>query len=135
DFLHGNLTKSKPLKDASAYLPANTHMTLFDEAELVFLANGVDLLGDAVFSGLGSDGATIDGAQKLQNFWAKVIPTHAEQCAWIDNYVSEVGWLHPEAVNVMLWRRLAVPGISDILGSVPGLHGYAYDWYLDTIQT
>ncbi len=112
NYLHGD-SKNSP---ATKYNSQNTQMTLFDEAELARPINGIYVLADMLYAPL-----------KLST----VIP---RQSAWVDNYVSEVGLLHPDAVNVLLWRRLAVPGISDFVGT-NGLHGYASAWYQNSVTS
>ncbi len=61
-------------------------------------------------------------ADLINNFWTKVIP---QQFAWADNYLSEVGLLHPEAANVLLWRKTYLNPAAP--------HGYAYQWYQGTV--
>jgi len=112
DFLHNN-----------GFDWHNTHITMFDEAELVEAFKELHVLVDVLYAGSCS-GAALSP-------WFKVIP---EQAAWIDNYISEVGLLHSEAVNVFLWRRPAVPLISDFIGDT-GLHGYGYTWYSKSITS
>lgn len=124
DFIHGD-AKNSPGKIPGSTLklnPQNTHMTMFDEAGAVGVANALSLVTYMLF--LPTSGDTGD---LINNFWTKVIPDHS---AWIDNYISEVGRLHHEAANVLLWRRFAVPVISDISS---GLHAYSYDWYSNTV--
>lgn len=126
DYIHGDTANSRnsPFK----FSPQNTHMTLFDEAELVAAVNGMHVFGDVLLASLGIDRADhIDSAGSLLagfGTWTKVIPDRA---AWVDNYLSEVGCTHAEAVNVLLWRNAA-------LGAVQS-HGYATDWYAQTIAT
>jgi Immunoglobulin I-set domain/Lipase len=121
DYLHGD-GKNSPAKSPGSYLPSKTHMTLFDEAELAVPVNGAQVALDVL---LGKSSLTNGQGSSSP---AKVIP---EQAEFIDNYVGEVGLLHSRAANVLLWRRIAVPGISDFIGA--GLHGYSYDWYRRSI--
>lgn len=119
DFIHGD-AKNSPGKILGSTLklnPQNTHMTMFDEAGAVGVANALSLVTYMLF--LPTSGNTGD---LINNFWTKVIPDHS---AWIDNYVSEVGRVHPEAANALLWRKFSGPA---------GLHGYSYEWYSNTVS-
>src|SRR5205814_2255864 len=49
------------------------------------------------------------------------IPAHY---SWIDNYVSDVGFYHPEGINVCLDRDN---------GPITA-HSYAWKWYLETVK-
>jgi len=117
DYIHGDLPDSPP-KNPGTYEWQNTQMTLLDEAEIAAPINGSYVNSDI------QHGNPLPG---------KVIPDHY---AYVDNYISEVGVVHSGAANVLLWRSLAVPGISDfiytpIFGS--GRHGYGVEWYTQTI--
>ena len=115
DYIHGDAKNSpghipgSPLK----FNPLNTHMTLFDEAELVTAVNGLHVFLDVLVKPTGDTTANL-----INNFWSKVIP---DQSVWVDNYLSEVGLPHSKAANVLLWRNAAL-GITDS-------HGYACQWY------
>jgi pimeloyl-ACP methyl ester carboxylesterase len=128
DYIHGD---RRPKGDSRAptevFSPEKTHVTLFDEAELVTAVKGLHLSLDVVLatSGLVSTRwAAADAEQQIRNFWSKVMP---DRFAWADNYLSEVGLLNPRAVNVMLWTK------SDGLNPVAA-HGYAYEWYRKTVM-
>ncbi len=125
DYLHGDRRPSmgEIRSNTERYSSANTHMTLFDEAELAVPVNAIKVSADVLLG-------NYDLKNGQVNSVAKVIPSSA---AYVDNYVSEVGLLHDKAVNVLLWRRLAVMGISDIPGFGEGLHGYGYEWYRQSI--
>ncbi|MEI6705050.1 MAG: hypothetical protein WCL71_16180 [Deltaproteobacteria bacterium] len=126
DYIHADrrLTLGETRSANEKYDPLKTHVTLFDEAELAAPSNGLPVLLDILV-----------GVYSLSNGQSnnavKVIPS---QAAYVDNYVSEVGLLHNAATNIMLWRRLAIPGINDIPGWGTGLHGYGCEWYRRTIQ-
>lgn len=131
DYIHGDSpnSPSKIVGSSFNFNPQNTHMTMFDEAELVTAVNGLHVFIDVLsatgqqLSGFGDGNGQIDTASSLlNNFWAKVIPDHY---VWIDNYISEVGLLHPEAANVMLWRDATLNPVR--------LHGYSYNWYSSTV--
>jgi alpha-tubulin suppressor-like RCC1 family protein len=125
DCMHGDVDPSITLRPPWTFHLYNSQMTLFDEAE-VPAAIGVSV--DVLYPGV-----TLSGIASDQ--WTKVIP---DQRAWVDNYVSEVGLLHPEAANVLLWRHFGVPLIYDIPAvenflDVTGLHGYSWMWYSNTV--
>jgi hypothetical protein len=123
DYIHGNHRPAGDPRSSNEWFETTrTHMTLFDEAELVTAVRGLHVMGDVVLAAFSEDSAR-DGAQQLKNFWSKVIPDNS---AWIDNYISEVGLPHVEAANVMLWRKNYVN-----VAFAP--HGYAYEWYQSTI--
>ena len=129
DCMHRDVDPSKTGKRPWTFHPYNTQMTLFDEAGVAagvaytdnpFAAIGVDIdvlcpLPDTALAGITACP------------WAKVIP---DQRRWIDNYVSEVGLLHPEAANVLLWRSYGIPVISDFfsIGLNIAPHAYRYLW-------
>lgn len=121
DYIHGDAKNSPTRLTGSSlkYRPENTHMTLFDEAELVQPIKGVHLFFDVLLKPQGDTTADL-----INNFWTKVIP---RQFSWADNYLSEVGLLHPETANVLLWRSKYFPN------QVVAQHGYAYEWYLNTV--
>jgi pimeloyl-ACP methyl ester carboxylesterase len=128
DFLHGD-GLSQSTKNAGAYLPSNTSLTLLDEAKLVTAVKGIRVFFEILRAGsgglLGDSNATAnDAAYTLRNFWSKVIPT---QHGFIDNYVSEVGLLYEGATNVMLYR-------SALLDDPIAAHSEAYDWYARSIE-
>src|ERR1035441_5614181 len=84
DYLHGDgpCVPCRPAKGANAFLPANTQMTLFDEAELA-----PDSLNEAISLTL----AMITGVPVPINvFYGSAMP---KQSRWADNYVCAVGLL------------------------------------------
>ena len=125
DYIHGD---SRPTGDARPKYPAfnaaKTHMTLLDEAELAAASKWYHLVGDSIAAHW-SETALDDGVDQVKNLFIKVIPDHY---GFIDNYISEVGFLHSEASNALLFRK----NYMDVLF---GQHRYAVEWYLQTIQT
>lgn len=126
DYIHGDWRPRGETRPTSQkYSAANTHMTLFDQAELVKAVQGLYLVMDIVLAAF-SEQSSRDGAQHVASIlWSKVIP---EQFAWVDNYISEVGFLDSDAANVMLWRGTAHR-------NPVAAHGYAAYWYQQTIST
>ena len=126
DYIHGDRRPRGDSRSISErYLSERTHVTLFDEAELVTAVKGLHLPLDVILASakILTGGANTDNNQLVKNFWSKVMP---DRFAWADNYLSEVGLLNPRAVNVMLWA-------SDELRNPIAAHGYAYNWYQLTI--
>jgi len=124
DYIHGD---KRPTNDARStsqkYVSTNTHMTLFDEAELVTAVKGLHVSLDVLSAEIMPFQAYNDAIRQLKNFWSKVVPDHS---VWIDNYISEIGLLQYEATNVMLWRK----NYANFLFAP---HGYACEWYQSTI--
>ncbi len=125
DYIHGNRRpRGETRPSTQKYSAANTHMTLFDQAMTAKAVQGMRLMLDIVLAGF-SEQSSRNGAQQLTSIlWSKVIP---DQFAWVDNYISEVGFLDSQATNVMLWRGTAY---SNPIAA----HGYAIYWYQQTIS-
>jgi hypothetical protein len=121
DYVHETSAKT-----ANAYLPANTHLTLFDEAEIAqdlrcpqfgakvleFLTRGNPLAPKANYD--------------------HPLP---KQFAWADNYVSAFGFLHPESANVILARDFPASASDPFtwIGELVAFHGYPMEWYGNSI--
>jgi sugar lactone lactonase YvrE/pimeloyl-ACP methyl ester carboxylesterase len=119
DYLHGDGPRT-PAKGANAFLPANTQMTLFDEAELA---------PDSINAVLTATVAMITGVPVPVNlFYGSAMP---KQSRWADNYVSAVGLLHPDAANVIFMNGLPglEPDFSAWSKAVTAFHGYPCGWY------
>lgn len=127
NYIHGDKRPRGDTRPATEkYASFRTHLTLFDEAELAIAVKGMHVIGDIVLGGF-DDYAVNDAVQQLSNFRVQVIP---KQWGWIDNYVSSVGYLHPEAVNVMLFRNNYPNLKSNLLEE----HGYGIGWYQETVS-
>jgi pimeloyl-ACP methyl ester carboxylesterase len=126
DYLHGDgpCISCRPTKGANAFLPANTQMTLFDEAELA-----PDLI-NAVLSATVS--MIAGGPVQINMFYGSAMP---KQSRWADNYVSAVGLLHRDAANVILTKGLPgfEPDISAWWAAITAFHQYPYGWYDYTV--
>jgi uncharacterized repeat protein (TIGR03803 family) len=100
NYIHGdNRSKGDTTPTYSFW---NNQMTLLDEA------------GDLVNSLLGK-------SDTVTNRWANAIPNRS---AWVDNYVSQPGYLPSKAANVLLFRNS--PAIAN---------GYACSWYQETVSS
>ncbi len=111
DFIHGD---SKNNLFSRKFDPQNTHMTLFDQAELSSVYNAFMFSGYLLTAFTGGDEAdTLDGLIHSPS-WKKVIPDHS---AWNDNYITAVGRKEDRAVNVLLF----------------GNHSYPYHWYSNSV--
>ena len=124
DYLHGARRPRGDTRPATQrYFAARTHVTLLDQAELVTAVNGLHVSLDLLLAISGYPTALSGTAD-----YVRVAQAMPENAAWIDNYISLVGILHSRASNVMLWRSLGAP-------NPVASHGYAYDWYQQTITT
>lgn len=125
NYLHG---KPRPRGDSrpatETYASFRTHLTLLDEAGQADSFKGLNVMLNLPRASY-DDVYVQDTLRKLRDYRVEVIP---KQWGWIDNYVSQFGSLHPEAVNVMLFRKNYVDVVS-------GPHGYAIDWYMGTISS
>ena len=128
NYIHGDKRPRGDLRSGS-YYPSNTHMTLLDEASLVKAVGALQLVQDAFLGNLskltGGGNAGI-----ATSIFQEVIP---RRYRYVDAYSSAVGLPHAANTNVLLWRRHTVSGIEDFTGG--GLHGYAYNWYIKSIET
>jgi surface antigen/pimeloyl-ACP methyl ester carboxylesterase len=119
DYLHGDGPRP-PTKGVNAFQPANTQMTLFDEAELApeFMNHDLSSLWGMIF------GLPVP----VDLFCGNAMPKRSR---WADNYVSAIGLLYSNAANVILTKNL--PGYEpDILAwtaAITAFHSYPYGWY------
>ncbi len=123
DYVHGAFPRAS-MNPASHWQSAQTapHMTLLDEAGIapklgISVTPASILMWD--FARKGLVGLVPVRANVT---WNSPIP---RQYSWIDNYISEVGRPHKEAVNVVLTKFSTIPVIA---------HGYSHRWYRDTIS-
>lgn len=109
-----------------AFPPSRTHVTLLDDAVAANVAGPLITMSYTV-PGLGHPWSFGPSAAILAQVTSVgfVFPVPRER-AWLDNYVSLVGFPHDEAVNVLL-----VNGAEHISPwiDVIELHGYAPRWY------
>lgn len=105
NYLHGDLPSDHPANRLPAGVPAwdwrRTHMTLFDEAELAHIFR------------------LLPGGQQPSS----PVP---KNCAYLENYMTTVGFHSHKGVNVYLQR-------SKFLSRTFG-HDYPYEWYQQTID-
>jgi pimeloyl-ACP methyl ester carboxylesterase len=102
---------------------SKTQMTLFDEASIATFTECPQMLWLA----------TLGNPPSTQNY-LQPLP---KQFEWADNYVSLVGSLHADAVNVILTNGLPTEasGILDLIGKAAAFHSYPNSWYKQTIIT
>jgi hypothetical protein len=127
NYLHGDRW-AKENASTTPWDPANTLMTLFDEAEV---ARGVSSFGADIDTLAGRNGNPFTPSRASDHH---PLP---KRCAWAENYIAAFGLLQTNAVNVILTNRFpanAKTALSwfDELGA---FHGYPMDWYNETIQT
>jgi PKD repeat protein/pimeloyl-ACP methyl ester carboxylesterase len=115
DFLHGDMANIPPPKNAGAFAPWNTHVTLFDDAETEEALESLRVFASVLRPRCGTAAAAV-----AEEPYAKVVPTNRR---WVDNYIGAVGLLRGEAANVLLWRSDQV-----------NIHSYPQKWYRDTIS-
>ena len=123
NYLHGHAS-GKQEAAPQQWSPGNTHMTLLDEAELARVI-GKDVFYSIVggyFTG-GGLRVTLAVAETIAG-WKSPVPVDA---AWVDNYVSLVGFYRPDTVNVCLQKAIVLtPSFVDA-------HSYPQAWYSNTI--
>ena len=108
-----------------------THLTLLDDAELAGRPGQALVYAALTASESSADDLFRQGLIDI----AKTVPVKPvpEQAGWIDNYISAVGFQHDQAVNVCLQTAASLFSDKDWLGSAKAMHGYAVDWYQDSI--
>lgn len=108
------------------FASTNTHMTLFDEAEVGTDLSCVELLKTVLF-----------------NRWNPLAPKPyyyrplPPKFGWADNYITAFGLLHPDAHNVILTNGFPAnaASLSDLKSQLTAFHGYPCGWYLETVIT
>ena len=114
DFLHGDPIGTYPVA-SPPWDWQRTHLTIFDEAEAIqVLTRFVLMFQGAV--------PLIDEPDPLK--WKDPIPHNA---LWIDNYISEYGFWHHKAVNVVLQKAKA--SLLHLIAP----HNYPQFWYSNTV--
>jgi hypothetical protein len=108
------------------FAPTNTHMTLFDEAEVGTDLGCVELLKTVLF-----------------NQWNPLVPKPyyyrplPPKFGWADNYITAFGLLHPDAHNVILTNGFpaSAASLSGLKSQLTDFHGYPCAWYAETVIT
>jgi hypothetical protein len=124
NWLHGDrwaLEATSP----TPWAHANTHMTLFDEAEA-----GTEQSCRALLQDLNDR----QNPLSPRPYYERPLP---KRFAWSDNFISAFGLLHPEAVNVILTNGFPgnAPNFTAWKNALTQFHGYPYQWYDETIIT
>jgi len=131
NYLHKDITLfsrlGRPATAEGSYQAANTHITLFDEAELA--PKVVNYL-------LSKLTAELTGVPLSVKFFSDdPVPKHA---AWADNYLSAAGLFHNDAVNLVLTSGLeeisAAHGFDALWDALRLFHGYPCLWYTDSVD-
>jgi len=117
NYLQGMRTAHEPVSPAP-WLNAPMHMTLFDHAQL---ANAVSeqTLFDGLTTGPYEAVSSLRQSTTTLQDWASPVPL---RFAWLDNYVSLVGFYQPRGVNIVLQK-----GYGEVLPSP--IHSYPTYWY------
>lgn len=128
NYLHGD-GDGRQERAAPPWSHAQTHLTLFEEAELSRVVGQeviFDVLGRVYKSGwhlpAASSLAAIVNAVKG---WKTPVP---QRSAWVDNYISSVGIYRADAVNASLPR-----GLLNNFGDPITAHSYPQQWYAGSI--
>jgi hypothetical protein len=125
--------KAANIVHSKGFLPANTQMTLFDEASIA--------------SGLMADSwqTATTLLQNDANPQLTLQPVLPAQFAWADNYITAFGLPHTNAVNVILTNEYPVINNS-VIGDIANViwqnfltedtsyHHYPHVWYFNTIN-
>jgi pimeloyl-ACP methyl ester carboxylesterase len=141
NYLHGDKVDSiaPPSPTAPAWQPSNTHLTLFDEAELgaltekgVLISAGLTLIAPSVLKPV----AAAITAVAIDAAYITPVP---KRFAWIDNYVSAYGVYRPEAVNVLLQKAESVFDPTPSWFGLPSvkqyaMHAYGYQLYKASVH-
>lgn len=123
DYVFGAFPRDK-MNPASHWQSTQTtpHITLLDEAGAVPKFGAKITSTSRLMSDFATLGILNPTGIKVAVSWNSPIP---RQYSWIDNYISEVGRPHKEAVNVVLQSVYLLPSIA---------HGDAHRWYRNTIS-
>ena len=118
NYLHGDRTATMRQEISPTPWPSvNTHMTLFDQAELSSVA-GVSVLFDGLTSNLEDPLAVAKFILNTLQNWKPSMPVHS---VWADNYISLFGFYQPNALNVALQKAVGYAGVN--------AHSYPMTWY------
>lgn len=100
----------------------STQMTLLDDAGVANVEGTLVQLGYNLVG--------VEAPYSVGNIftcgWVSPIP---QRSAWMDNYISLVGFYHAEAVNVFLAKAPDYADKRDPVAFVKSVHGYACQWY------
>jgi len=127
NFLHGERVPSTRADISPTPWPNSgepfIHVTLFDEAADVTEGTTASQLifdGNTVSQSSSPELLSADNNSSLN--WSPPLPIHY---TWADNYVSLVGFYHPNAVNVLLQDGFVFYGLL--------AHSYPQQWYGESI--
>ena len=138
NYLHGDRTAQQAVS-LTPWNPANTYMTLFDQAELSRMV-GSEVLFDGLVTmaegGLDDPVVVLHLAAQTLQGWKPSTPMQSE---WADNYISLVGFYLPNTENIALEKaqgiaaaRAAAESSDPLTRTIKTLeyaHGYPMDWY------
>ena len=111
------------------WLPSKTQVTLLDDAAIANVEGTLVQVGYTLID--------VEAPYDVGSVFTcgYVSPIPRQQQAWIDNYISLVGFYHPDAVNVWLTKAPAYGDTSDPWSYLESVHGYALRWYGETAAT
>lgn len=119
NYLHGDRTAQQPVSP-TPWLPARTHMTLFDHAEISRIASA-QVLFDGLTLNFDSPTDVLKYAAQTLQGWKPSMPVRS---AWADNYISLVGFYLPNTLNVALQKAEGDAGLLFWQA-----HSYPMTWY------
>jgi hypothetical protein len=127
DYLHGD----SPSHTVQIYPPSRTHVTLFDEAEIAEIAAG------RTAPWVGSQALLVGPTLAFNHLITPALSPVPKHALWVDNYVSTVGYLHPDAANVILkWGMpTSLPDLGSVWPALADFHSYPCRWYTQTINS
>lgn len=139
NYAHGDLPGEKPSPAWSDTL-TQPHITLLDEAEIASFL-GQDVLADSklFWKALATLAGTLNAqaaavAEDLIPDWKSPIP---KKRAWVDNYISAVGFHHEEATNIVLLAPvvgLQAQTLEAYLQQGKVAHAYSHLWYRNSVN-
>ena len=110
------------------------HLTLLDEAEVASIGgSNVITSAELGWEVAQLNGLLIAGGVAAVVDWKSPIP---KDHAFIDNYISAVGFHRPEAVNVCLLAptlSLRIPPLGNLKERLVDAHGYSHLWYQNSV--
>jgi hypothetical protein len=119
NYLHGDQTAQQEASP-TPWLPARTHMTLFDQAE-ISCAVGPQVLWDGLTAEIEGLSGSVKAASDALQGWK---PSSPVRFGWMDNYIALVGFYNPAALNVALQKAEGYAGIE-----FWNAHSYPMQWY------
>ena len=123
NYLHGDKTAQQPVSP-TPWNWQNTHMTLFDQAEISRIAS-VQVLFDGLTVNTADPLDVLKYAAQILQGWKPSMPVRS---TWADNYISLVGFYLPNTFNIALEKAEGYAGLEFWQA-----HSYPMVWYSASI--